>query len=63
MPAERAEACVTALRSAGYHRAAVIGHVDEPIDDADSQTISIVGLKSELHDGQQKQDPYEPVIL
>ncbi len=63
VPAERAEACVTALRSAGYDRAAVIGHIDAPINDANSQSISIAGLNADKHDGRQKQDSYEPVIL
>jgi len=63
VPSGRAEECVTALRSAGYDRAAVIGHVDEPIKDADSRPISFVGLHSDEPDGQQKQDFYEPVIL
>ena len=63
VPAIRAEACVAALRSAGYDRAALIGHIDKPVDDATSHSVSIVGLDSDRHDGQQKLQPSEPVIL
>lgn len=42
VPPERAEACIAALRSAGYARASVIGVVGEPAKAADGPLVTCI---------------------